>query len=96
VWFYGIFFHCRLSPHYSHSPLGLLRAGMKFTSLIPQKVMDKINSTMQEKGVPFSMNNLGKENVEVLIQNLSKMELNVIPIRNLRASKDKSNFANRY
>lgn len=58
-------------------PLGLLRAGMKFTSLMPPNVMDKINSTMHEKGVPFNMNNLGKENVEVLIQSLSKMELNV-------------------
>jgi hypothetical protein len=32
-------------------PLGLLRAGMKFTSLMPPKVMDKINSTMQEQGL---------------------------------------------
>ena len=33
-------------------PLGLLRAGMKFTSLMPPNVMDKINSTMQEQGLP--------------------------------------------
>jgi len=58
-------------------PLGLLRAGMKFTSLMPSKVTDKVNSAMQEKGIPFNMNNLGKENVEALIQNLSTMQLNV-------------------
>jgi len=58
-------------------PLGLLRAGMRFTSLIPPQAMEKINHTMQEKGISFDLNNLKKDDIEDLIQNLTEMEVNV-------------------
>ncbi|MBD3321779.1 MAG: hypothetical protein GF350_11845 [Chitinivibrionales bacterium] len=58
-------------------PLNLLRAGLRFTSLIPPKAMEHINTQMAEKGISFNLNNMKQEDVEELIQSLSDMEVNV-------------------
>ncbi len=58
-------------------PLGLIRAGMRLTSLIPPQAMDRINSTMHEKGMKFDLNNLRPDDIEELIKNLADMEVNV-------------------
>ena len=58
-------------------PLGLLRAGLKLTSLIPPQAMDQINDSMGEAGMSFDFNNLKPEDVEALIENLGEMEVNV-------------------
>jgi Asp-tRNA(Asn)/Glu-tRNA(Gln) amidotransferase B subunit len=58
-------------------PLGLIRAGMRLTSLIPQQAMEHINSTMHEKGMKFDLNNLKPDDIEELIKNLADMEVNV-------------------
>lgn len=58
-------------------PLGLLRAGMKLTSLIPPHVLSHITSHMGEKGISLDFNNLKKEDIEELIENLAEMEVNV-------------------
>jgi DUF4097 and DUF4098 domain-containing protein YvlB len=58
-------------------PLGLLRAGMRLTSLIPKQAMDHINSSMHEKGISFDLNNIKPEDIDELIRNLSDMEVNV-------------------
>ena len=56
-------------------PLGLLRAGLKLTSLIPPQAMDQINDSMAESGVSIDFNNLKPEDVESLIENLREMEV---------------------
>jgi hypothetical protein len=58
-------------------PLGLIRAGMRLTSLIPAQAMDHINNTMHEKGMKFDLNNLKPDDIEELIKNLAGMEVNV-------------------
>jgi len=58
-------------------PFGLLRAGMKFTSLIPPMAMDQINEHMHEKGINFDLNNVRPQDLDDLIQSLADMEVNV-------------------
>jgi hypothetical protein len=58
-------------------PLGLVRAGLKLTSLIPADVMGQINDSMREHGISLDLANLKQEDVEELIKNLREMEINV-------------------
>jgi len=58
-------------------PLGLIRAGMKLTTLIPAQAMDHINSAMREKGVSFDLNSIKPDDIEELLKNLTDMEVNV-------------------
>jgi hypothetical protein len=58
-------------------PLGLLRAGMKFTALIPKQASDEINKAMAQKGMSFDINNFKPEDIEELIEALSEMEVEV-------------------
>jgi len=59
-------------------PLGLLRAGLKLTSLIPPQAMDQINESMGAQGMSIDFNNLKPEDIEALIENLGEMEVNVV------------------
>jgi hypothetical protein len=58
-------------------PLGLLRAGMRFTSLIPPQAMRHIGDSLHEKGIEFDLNNIKPGDIEELIKNLTEMEVNV-------------------
>ena len=58
-------------------PLSLIRAGMRLTSLIPPKAMDQVNSSLEQHGMSFDMNNLTKEDIELLIEGLREMEVTV-------------------
>lgn len=58
-------------------PLGLLRTGLKLTSLIPPQAMEQINESMGENGMSFDLNNLKAEDIEDIIENLREMEVNV-------------------
>ena len=58
-------------------PLGLIRAGMRLTTLIPPQAIDQINKTMREKGMSFDLNNIKPDDIEELIKNLADMEVNV-------------------
>ena len=58
-------------------PLSLIRAGMRLTSLIPPKAMDQVNSSLKEHGMSMDLNNLTKEDIELLIEGLVEMEVKV-------------------
>jgi|WetSurMetagenome_2_1015567.scaffolds.fasta_scaffold1333383_1 hypothetical protein len=58
-------------------PMGLIKAGMKLTSLIPSNASDKMNEAMREKGVDFDLKNFKPEDVDELIAALSELEVNV-------------------
>jgi hypothetical protein len=58
-------------------PLGLVRAGLRLTSLIPVQAMDQINKSMAESGVSIDFASLKPENIEELIEALREMEINV-------------------
>jgi hypothetical protein len=58
-------------------PLGLIRAGMRLTSLIPPQAMNHINESMEKQGMSIDLNNLKQDDIEELIKNLTEMEVNV-------------------
>jgi hypothetical protein len=58
-------------------PFSLVRAGMKFTSLMPSDVSDKVNQAMKDKGINFDMRHVKYEDIEELIGALCDSEINV-------------------
>jgi hypothetical protein len=58
-------------------PLGLVRAGLKLTSFIPQPAMEQINKSMGEHGMSVDLLNFKPEDLEELLQALREMEVNV-------------------
>jgi hypothetical protein len=58
-------------------PLGLIRAGMRLTSLIPPQAMGHVNSAMHDKGLPFDLSGLKPDDIDELIRSLAEMEINV-------------------
>ncbi len=58
-------------------PLGLLRTGLKLTSLIPQQARDQISESMGEHGMSIDFNNLKAEDIEDIVESLREMEVNV-------------------
>jgi len=58
-------------------PMTLIRAGMKFTSLLPPEARDKVNGALHEKGIDFDMRNLKPEDMEELLEALSDLEVDV-------------------
>ncbi|MCX7912568.1 MAG: hypothetical protein N2506_06385 [Dehalococcoidales bacterium] len=62
-------------------PMGLLRAGLKFTSLIPSEALDKASDAMKEKGINLDLRNLRPEDIEELIGLLSDLEVDVVTER---------------
>ncbi len=58
-------------------PLGLIRAGMRLTHLIPPSAMDQVNASMEKHDMSIDLSNLTKEDIEVLVQSLAEMEVKV-------------------
>lgn len=58
-------------------PLGVIRAGLKLTTLIPKPAADQINKAMEEKGMAFDLNSLKPEDLQELIDALAEMEIEV-------------------
>ena len=59
-------------------PIGLIRAGMKLTSLIPPEAADKVHDAMKEKGVNFDLRNIKEGDIEALIADLGDLEVDVV------------------
>jgi hypothetical protein len=58
-------------------PMALIRAGVKFSSLIPGDAADKIDAAVREKGINFSLKNLKEEDIEQLVVALSDLEVDI-------------------
>ena len=58
-------------------PIALIRAGMKFTSLIPAKASDQVNEALREKGIDFDIRNLKTEDLEELVEALNDLEVDI-------------------
>jgi hypothetical protein len=58
-------------------PMTLIRAGMKFTSLLPPEAREKVNGALHEKGIDFDMRNLKPEDMDELLEALSDLEVDV-------------------
>ena len=58
-------------------PVGLIRAGMKFTALLPKEASDQIDAELKKKGVSFNIRNLKDSDIEELIQALAELEVDI-------------------
>ena len=58
-------------------PVGILRAGIKLTALIPPLAMAHIDEHMKEQGLNFDLSHIKKEDIEELIANLGELEVDV-------------------
>lgn len=58
-------------------PLQLMRAGMKFASLIPQSAQGQVNQALHDKGIQFNLTDMTPEMVDELITSLSELTVEV-------------------
>jgi hypothetical protein len=58
-------------------PIGLVRAGLKLTSFIPQPAMEQIDKAMKDHGISADLLNFKPGDLEELIQALREMEIDV-------------------
>jgi len=57
--------------------MSLIRAGVKFTSLIPRDAADKVDGALKEKGINFDIRNIKDEDIEQLVDALGDLEVNI-------------------
>jgi hypothetical protein len=58
-------------------PLALIRAGMKFSALMPEEACSKINKKLLEKGIELDLLKLKPENIEELIAAFGDLTVDV-------------------
>jgi DUF4097 and DUF4098 domain-containing protein YvlB len=58
-------------------PLALVKAGLNITKLIPAEAQDKIQSSMQDSGIPFNLGDIDPQNYEEIMEALEQMSIDV-------------------
>jgi hypothetical protein len=58
-------------------PVSLIRAGMKFSSLIPQEASEQVDRALREKGIKVNLKNLNEADLEDLLAALSDLEVEI-------------------
>ncbi|XUW99585.1 MAG: hypothetical protein TUN42_06740 [Dehalogenimonas sp.] len=58
-------------------PVSLIRAGMKFTALIPREAGDKVEEELRNRGVNFSLKNFTEQDIDDLIAALAELEVDI-------------------
>lgn len=58
-------------------PVALIRAGMKFTSLIPNDAAGQVEKALHDKGVNFNLKNIKDEDIEDLIEALRELDVDI-------------------
>lgn len=58
-------------------PIQLLRAGMKFTTLIPKDAQGQIDNALHEKGIQFNLSEMTPEAIDELITSLGELTIDV-------------------
>ncbi len=58
-------------------PVALLRAGMKFASVIPNAASSQINEKLKEQGIDMDIRDLKLEDLEKLVDDLSELEVDI-------------------
>jgi len=58
-------------------PVDLLRAGMKFASVIPKAASSQINEKLHEQGIDLDVRDLKLEDLEKLVDALSELQVNL-------------------
>ena len=80
------FLHIQVDPKEGHRhskpvnirvPLGLLRAGIKVSSMLPKSTQDKVTEALGEKGINFDFKKGDTESLENIIEALKDMSIDV-------------------
>jgi len=58
-------------------PVALIRAGMKFTSLIPEDASREVDKALAEKGIKLNLKNIKEEDLEELLTALTDLEVDI-------------------
>jgi len=58
-------------------PLQLLRAGVKFASLLPSDAKSKVDEAFKDKGMSFDLSNFKPEDLDPLIEALAETSIDV-------------------
>ncbi len=58
-------------------PLQLIRAGAKIASFLPNEARAKIDGSLKDKGVDFSLSEINRGNVDRLLEALREMSIDV-------------------
>jgi hypothetical protein len=58
-------------------PVSLIRAGMKFTSLIPHDAANHVEGALREKGININLKNIKDEDIDELIDALREVEVDI-------------------
>lgn len=58
-------------------PVSLIRAGMKFTSLIPHDAAGHVEGVLREKGININLKNIKDEDIDELIDALREVEVDI-------------------
>jgi hypothetical protein len=58
-------------------PFALMKAGLNIAGLIPQDAQDKIQSSMQDKGIKFDLNNLDQANIQEMMTALEELTVDI-------------------
>jgi hypothetical protein len=58
-------------------PVGLMRTGLKLSSLLPRQAYDKINENMAQHGFNFDLNNLKNADIDQLVESMSELNVDV-------------------
>ncbi len=66
------------TPHVNlRVPMALIRAGVRFTSLIPAAAAEKINAQMRQQGLDVDLKSIRPEHLEELVEAMRDLEVNV-------------------
>ncbi len=58
-------------------PVSLIRAGMKFTALIPREAGDKVEEELRCRGINLNIKNIKDEDIDALIDALAELEVDI-------------------
>jgi len=58
-------------------PLSLIRAGIKFASLMPSDTAEHVDRAFKEKGLSFDVKKLKQEDIQDMIAALENSEINI-------------------
>ena len=58
-------------------PLALIRSGIKFASVLPRDVGDRVEDTLKDRGIGLDLRNLNPDDMDDLIEALADLEVDV-------------------
>jgi len=58
-------------------PIKLIRAGIKFASLLPKDVQGKVDNALKESGISLDFSQIKEENMEEIVESLRDLTVDV-------------------